>query len=265
MEGPKKHDARLYQALELLRSIIAGVDEEGGPDESPSYQSRWAVPALPSIDSGARLSATDLLSWWFRAPSLAPNPWDTYFGESLRLMTTPVAKSPVEKRASPSELIQGLPSTENRVPPIEKVAAPISLAGLVRLGDDQIEDHDAEGAVGCLFDFVHAIGRREIDVAMSLVAEDYHVFEDDREIDRLALRHHIENIVDSLRGWEMEASLAEAPEPIAHPNGVLIETTIQIDAFRPSDDRRRSIVERCIAVLCRQEDGAWAISALSKV
>ena len=90
----------------------------------------------------------------------------------------------------------------------------------------------ADAAVACVYDFLHAIGRRDPEAAMACVADDYHVLEDDREVDRLGLRHQVEALLDSLRGWEIEISLAEVPEPLHHPSGILIYCEIQIDAYQ---------------------------------
>jgi len=130
---------------------------------------------------------------------------------------------------------------------------------------DNLADDQADAAVTCLYDFLHALGRRDVEAALSHVAEDYHTLEEDREVDRLGLRQQVESLLDSLRGWELAVSLAEAPEALAHPYGILIYTEIQIDAHHPLENLRRSLVDRRLALLRHQGDQGWAIAALSRV
>jgi hypothetical protein len=263
MASDWKRDGRLQYALELLRSIAADRDEEGADQIFGESAGPWAMPLLVPGDAEARLSATDLLSWWFRAPSRVPNPWDVYFGESFEL--------PADSRPGKAVTHEDGGSTAPPLTPdwasaaSDKVAAALVSKELANFAEDRVSDADAEAAVDCLFEFIHAIGRRDINQAMVFVAEDYHVLENDREIDRLALRHHIEKIVDSLRGWEMEVSLTETPEPLPYLDMLLMEVSIQIDAFRSRDDQRRSIIERRVALLRRNDDTHWVISGLSSI
>jgi ketosteroid isomerase-like protein len=134
----------------------------------------------------------------------------------------------------------------------------------VQVPDERLPEESAEAAVETLYEFLHAIGRRDVEAAMDLTAEDYHVMEDDVEVDRLGLRQRLEALLDSLRGWSLEASLAVAPEPLHHPYGVLIAADIQLDAAH-RDGSKRSRLERRVALLRQDGEGEWRIHALSLV
>jgi ketosteroid isomerase-like protein len=128
-----------------------------------------------------------------------------------------------------------------------------------------LDDADAEMIVDRLYEFIHAFGNNDVESAMQLVAEDYHVFEEDKDIDRLGLRHQLESRLDSFKGWDIELSLSRVPEPIFHPMGILIYIEIQIDASRAEDNQTRSEVEKRVAVFKKQKDGTWKIFALSPI
>ena len=71
----RQSDLRLQEIREILSSLLA---ETGGSAEPA--QSHWELPVLPPPDPQGRLSSTDLLGWWFRAPQNGRgNPWDAYF------------------------------------------------------------------------------------------------------------------------------------------------------------------------------------------
>jgi ketosteroid isomerase-like protein len=69
--------------------------------------------------------------------------------------------------------------------------------------------------------------------------------------------------LDALRGWELETSLVEIPQPILHPDGILVYAELQIDARK--DDERRTVLHRRIAVFRKGRDRRWRIAALSPV
>lgn len=117
----------------------------------------------------------------------------------------------------------------------------------------------------CLYEFIHAFERRDVDGAMARISEAYHALEDDREIDRLTFRHGLEAGLDGLKKSEISVSLAQAPEPLSHPQGVLVDAHVQIEIHRPEDDSRECLVERRIAVLAREADGEWRIRGFGKV
>jgi ketosteroid isomerase-like protein len=253
-------DPRLALALKLLRSILEGADEEhDGPEINPAHFSFIPPPPVPS----EKRSATDLLNWWFRPTSSATDPWDEYFNQSPRWSSIPVQPE-ARPRTDP-------PVFRKRADDVEDSSTELwhypwlNLKDLITEPEEELAYENAEAAVGCLYDFIHAISSREIDAAMSLVAEDYHVLHEDREIDKQGLQRQLEVLVDSLRGWELESSLAEVPVPVFHPHGILIYAEIQIEAVQPRNNLRRSIVERRVAVFRQQYSGEWMISAFSPI
>jgi ketosteroid isomerase-like protein len=249
-------DPRLIQAYELLRSLIEGAEDSFDVAEAP-----WGSPVPPLADPDGRLSATDLLSWWFRAPSAMGNPWDLYFNDSLRATTKssdpPAQPLSFQAMINPDPVV-GQNSTR---PPHPWLASLRSHTNI----EDVLPDKDAEAAVACVYEFIHAVSRRDVEQAMEMVSEDYHVFEDDREVDKLGLRHEIESLLDSLLGWEIEVSLAEVPDPLSHKYGVLVYIIIQLNAYHPKSGERRSLVNPRIARLKQQTTSQWAILALSRV
>lgn len=255
----KAIDPRLIQAYELLRSLIEGAEDSFDIAEAP-----WSSPVPPLADPDGRLSATDLLSWWFRAPSAVGNPWDLYFNDAPG--TT--AKSNDRPSLPPGFQANTVPnqphSQARQHSGLEVRPWLASLRSRTNI-EDVLADEDAEAAVACVYEFIHAVGRRDVERAMEMVSEDYHVFEDDREVDKLGLRHEIESLLDSLLGWEMEVSLAEVPDPLSHKYGVLVYIIIQINAYHPKSGERRSLVNPRIARLKQQAASEWAILALSRV
>jgi ketosteroid isomerase-like protein len=250
-------DSRLALVYELLRELAAP-----SPDVPPAARDRGR-PFTPAPALGGRMSATDILSWWFRPASSAADPWDDYFSVSPPPATTRV------KRAEGRARVPAAPPADADAPAAREPATEphpwANLPAFVAEPETELADELGDAVVECLYGFVHAVGRGDVEGAMALVADDFHVLEDDREIDRLALRHQLESLLDSLRGWTFEISLAEIPEPLFHPCGVLVYAEIQIDAARPDDDLRRCQVEHRVVVFDHDDTGGWKISALSPV
>jgi len=241
---------QLRELRELMRSILEEADAP-----SSSLQSHWELPVLPPPDAGGQLSSTDLLSWWFRAPKTGGNPWDAFLsgGDDAEVPARPVG-APREAGGA------GEPSlTQPEAEPWDAILS----SGFD--AEAHLADEHAQGAVDCLYDFLHAFGRLDVEDAMRHVADDYHALEDDDEVDRLKFRHRIESVVDASRGWELSVSLCEAPEPLSHPHGVLIACDIQIDAYHPQTRDTTSRVEKRVAVLRQDAEGDWKISALALV
>ena len=253
---PESQIALIY---ELLRGVLeqpAGAHRQAG--------SAWQTPFIPPIASEGKLSATDLLSWWFHPASSTTDPWDDFFSQSPHMIAAPATPTaPGHARLIPAWQHR---SEEDLIPQFAEELSPwTDLSALIAEPDDQLADEHALAVVECLYDFIHAIGRRDVDAAMALVSEEYHVLEDDHEIDQLGLRHQIESLLDSLRGWELDVSLVEIPRPYLHPYGILIYTEIQIDAYHREHDLQRSFVQRRFAVFERYDEQKWLISALSPV
>lgn len=229
-------DPRLEQALALLRSLAAEV--EGTGDGLAPWEQVHAPP--PSIDR--RLSATDSLSWWFRPAGRGASAWDDYFA------AMPALEEPLP--------LAGGPQTQSS----HAISRWMALRLLLVEPEEELLDHDADSVIDCLYSFIHAVGRGDVTTAMAYVAPDFHSLEDDRELDRAGLESKIRFMLDSLYGWTFEMTLVEIPQPILHPEGILVYTETLIDALRAEDGARRSIRERRIALFARQDDGRWLLA-----
>lgn len=258
MDARNSIEKRLEQVIALLQSIR--LQGEYGEQHLTAWQEHYMPAALTS----GRISATDRLSWWFRPATASGSPWDDYFDQSALSLEG----GPEEALLYPIVRVsdQTATATQPTQSGSDEPAGPwLSLRLLLAEPEEELFDEDAESVVTCLYDFIHAIGRRDVEQAMLCVAPDYHTLEDDKEIDRLGLRHHIKNLLDSLLGWEFEISLVEVPRPILHPDAILVYAEMQIDAHNQQDAARKTILERRIAVFNRQPNGDWLISALSPV
>jgi hypothetical protein len=79
MIASEHSEEQLRHAYMVLRGLF---EQEG---ESPAQESAIShLPALPPIDPGSRLSATDLLSSWFRPPTGHQDPWQSFFRNTIR-------------------------------------------------------------------------------------------------------------------------------------------------------------------------------------
>jgi len=255
-------DAQTTSHLRELRDLLDGLLRRSGEGSGDAETSHWHLPVLPPPDPEGRLSSTDLLTWWFRAPAQASDadPWEAYFrpsdGDGDRTLPRPVpAGGPPGFPAAAAGL--------RHEPAPSEVSA--HLGPLFPRPEEQLAEDHAQAAVEHLYELVHALGAGDVSAAMELIDDDYHVLEDDQEIDRERLRHRFESLLDSFRGWEIDVSLAEAPEPIQHPEGILITADLQLDAVRPDDGARRSLAERRVAWLRQDGAGDWKIVALSLV
>jgi hypothetical protein len=239
-------EERLRRLYELLDDLLDERDEGRAEDESP-----WYEPSPPPLASGANLSATDLLSWWFRPPSgKKGNAWDTYFGDSRLAPGAPVDVQEVEPKPDTSAASQ--------------IVSKSVWQALIPETEDRLASEDAEAAVEVFYQFLHAFGRGDIEGALQWVSEDYHVIEDDQESDRNGLRCRLESLLDSLHGWEIEVSLSAPPEPLAHPYGIVIYAEIQIDGTKPGAMAARSQVEHRLVLLEKAGEAGWKIVALSR-
>jgi hypothetical protein len=193
-----------------------------------------------------RVSATDRLSWWFRPSAGGRDPWESFFED--------------ERPALAEEAVAPAATSPAAEPPGRRAALRLLLAE----PDEELIDADAEAVVTCLYDFVHALGRGEIAVAIEeCVDPEYHTIENDVEIDRDGLAAQLRAQLDRLRGWDVDVSLVEIPEPILHPDGILVYTELQIEARK--EEARESVVHRRLAVFRQRRDRSWRIAALSPV
>lgn len=238
-------DTRLAQAVDLLTSLIR---EHGADAGQPAP---WTEPRLRRPILTGRVSATDRLSWWFRPATAGQDPWESFFDED----------APLDEHA-PAVVATGMRA------PREVDHEPLGRRAALRLllaePDDELIDSDADAVVTCLYDFVHALGRRDVVAAIDqCVAPDYHTLENDVEVDRDGLASQLRAELDRLRGWALDVSLIEIPEPIPHPDAILVYAELQIEARKA--DARQTIVHRRLAVFRQNRDGAWRIAALSPV
>lgn len=247
MPFPSPAEERLRQAYEVLRDLL-----EQDADSSPHESAIAYLPPLPPIDPGSRLSATDLLSSWFRPPSGHADPWQNFFRKYEAAAPSPLPPP------QPANFVAAAPA------PIAHSPKGVTRA-LFPEAEDEMASDDADAAVEAFYEFLHAFGRHDVDGAMKFVAADYHTFADDLEIDRNDLRNHLEALLESLHGWNFEVSLSMAPEPMAHPYGIVIYGEIQIDAVHPLSNAKRNYVERRLALVQLQEDSQWRLAALSPV
>jgi ketosteroid isomerase-like protein len=124
---------------------------------------------------------------------------------------------------------------------------------------------DALAVADCLYDFIHALERFDVEAAMASVADDFHELQADRELDREGLRHWLEERLDGFRGREIDVSLAEVPRPVAYGRLVLCETTLQVELAAPSPTSSTSVpsslVFRLLLAFERDGRGSWRILA----
>lgn len=240
-------DPRLIQAFELLRDVLDGP--------SNTVPSHWQLDLVPPPDAQGVLSATDLLGLWFRLPGNAAKPWDAYFGQAPASSAHNLGTllTPGEHPAFPGT-VPGANSVMQHV-----------LKRFLNHPEDEIADDDADAVVECLYRFLHALAVRHVESAMREVAEDYHVIEDDHEIDKLGLRQQCESLLDDLHGCQLQISLAQIPEPIPHPLGVIVDATIQIDVQGAALATPLTRIVRRLAVFRRALNDSWQIVALAKL
>jgi ketosteroid isomerase-like protein len=121
-----------------------------------------------------------------------------------------------------------------------------------------------EAVVETLYAFLHAIGRADVEAALAEVADDYHAMEGDREVARDGLRQQIESLIDTHRVSGFEISLAQVPQPVPHPLGMLVKLTIQIDSRR-DDATPSTVLLHRVAVFRDTPDGRWFLASLGLV
>jgi hypothetical protein len=234
-------DERLEQIYSLLREALT-------PQEEQEADRAWYTPSIPPIDPGSKLSATDLLNWWFRPPTASQNRWDLYFGDSAPVHESVKVTLPPAPPASPAD-------------PISRAA----VRALLPVEENELASEDADRATETFYEFLHAYGRRDIDAAMQYIADDYHTFEDDRELDRGDLRNRLEALLDALHGYDFEVSLTTVPESLLHPYGVVMSVEIQIDGVHPQTKVKKNILDKRLVLLQCQAQDKWKIAALGKV
>ena len=238
---PRSLDSRLRDVQALLNDILEETQQAGG---SPSH---WELPILPPPDADGQLSSTDLLNWWFRSPR----------GQG-RASSQPVGGE------------VGAPEASEAVPPPAGMPAPArddwsEISALFPEPEEALTDEHAQAAVDCLYDFLHAVGQRDVEAACALLDDYYHTIENGQEVDKLRFRNDLARQLDTLRDWDFDVSLAVAPQPVNHPYGVLIHAVVQFDSVHRAERTRRGHVEHRVAIVRQDDSGAWRIAALPRV
>ena len=100
---------------------------------------------------------------------------------------------------------------------------------------------------------------------MRCISPEYHVFERDSDVDHFALRRQLERFLDEWRGPELRISPTEIPDPVFHPRGILLHTTLQVDHI---DRFTGALTTQLLGYLIRfdAEPGQeWLIHALHRI
>lgn len=235
------HDTDLGNAIVALRGLLDRLDL------SDDHLTPWRAPRSPRNVFDGRISATDQLSWWFRPANSSDDPWDAFFADADE---PDVSWAPAAPTAAPA-------AVSTRIHP--RVRPPRSDP------PEEVPEADAESVVTCMYDFVHAVGRDDLDGAMSCVANDFHSIDHDREMDREDLYRRLKAIHDSLIGWEKTAFLVEIPHPVPYGSLVLMRVEIQVNARHKVTGERRTIADRRVAVFERQTDRCWLLAGLGQM
>jgi hypothetical protein len=242
---PTSLDAKLRDVQALLNAILE--EARDGPNETPSH---WELPILPPPDAEGQLSSTDLLNWWFRAPHKQSRVGD--WNDSPE----PAPGGPAADRQD-----------SIRAGASESAARDLwsEISVLLPEPEEHLAEEHAQAAVDCLYDFLHAVGQRDIDAAAALIHDLYHTIEAGEEVDKPKFVNLLAFHLDALRNWDFDVSLAVAPEPVNHPQGVLIHALVQFDAVHQVDGTKDGHVEERLAILREDESGGWKIAALPRI
>lgn len=241
-------DPRVRRALELLREVLA---EGATPPGDDAWESALGPPSEPWLPS-----ATDLLVTWHPEAAVAAWParapaeaWDSYFG-----VEAPRAPEP------------GPATAAAPVTPAPALEVPGEwLSGGGADVEPPLPAHAKEDAVDALYAFLHALERRDVDAALEHVADDYHVLEAEREVDRAGLRRQLEAFLDPLREGLLRIAPVRIPEPIAHPAGVLVRLSLAVDHEPGAGRRPESQRLERLAFFEAGPEGRWRLGALADV
>lgn len=257
MVDPMSNDPRLMQALALLRSVVGN---EPLPRRDGAGVNRTPVDmGFPDDDAFDLLSSTDLLAVWLPELDTSGAPhggaWNDYFdGPAVGVSNG----APVAWGADSAQAEQARPAVGPRdLSPVAPIRCPAEI-------EPDLSDDIADAATECLYDFVHALGRFDIEGAMDCIDDDFGTIIDaEREMDKRSLRLELERLLDRWSDGPLTVGLNELPEAIDHPMGVLIHCTVQFDG-RDADDQPRptGLFER-VVWLRRSADDRFRIQALA--
>jgi hypothetical protein len=125
------------------------------------------------------------------------------------------------------------------------------------------DSETAERVVDCLYRFLHALERRDLDGAMACVAGNYHAMENDAEVTRDGLRQRIEALFDQWGSDGVTVTLSEIPDPIFHPAGVLVHVTIQVDYTTLRHGRLRTDLFGRVLLFVEHANHDWALGGIA--
>jgi ketosteroid isomerase-like protein len=250
---PTTLDAKLRDVQALLNTILE--EAHGGGGDAPSH---WELPILPPPDADGQLSSTDLLNWWFRAPQSRTGDWEKA-GDWGKPGDWGNGVQPSGDKAP------RLPAEWSGQTPAAGRDAWTDLSMVFPEPEEHLAEEHAQSAVDCLYDFLHAIGERDVEAAALLIDDGYHTVDDGEEVDKAKLKNLLASQLDAFRTWDFSVSLAVAPEPVSHPYGVLIHAVVQFDAVDRTDGSKDGHVERRVAIVRQDAAGAWKIAALPRV
>lgn len=233
-------DGRLVRALELLQEL---VHAEGGRTASGIGAASSSRPRSLPIAGG-------LGEVWPEAADAVSLP-------NVLASTTDLLV-PWSTEETPGESAPDVESTSAPRAAEELARAASSIASAS--GEPELAEDDAESIVDSLYDFVHALERREVEHAMELVAADFHAMEGDREVDRAVFRQVLERFVEERPG-ELRISLARVPEPIVHRLGVLLHLVLQVEA---SEQASAALVESVVVFRQDREEG-WKLAGFHRI
>jgi ketosteroid isomerase-like protein len=242
--GPS--DPRLAQAFLLLREVLDGEAANGAAEPRPA--------ADPLEPLGPDLLGSDFRALW-QPLSLGDEPW------SAAWQRNGDGAAPDPAAGLPASLYRHWqpPSDFHASEGLAAFQQPFWTSS-GRPGD-HLRAEDALAVADCLYDFIHALERFDVEAAMACTADDFHELRAGRELDRQGFRHWIEKLLDGLRRREIDVSLAEVPRPVAYGRLVLCETTLQIDVAAVSPEIPSSLVFHLLLAFERDARGSWRILA----
>ena len=121
----------------------------------------------------------------------------------------------------------------------------------------------AERVVDCLYRFLHALERRDLDAVMACVARDYHAIENDVEVTRDGLQRRIEALFDQWAAGGVGVTLTEIPDPVFHTAGVLVRVTIQVDYKTPMYGRLHTDLFGRVLLFVEQPNRDWLLGGMA--
>ena len=226
-------EPRLAQAFSLLREVLDGEAANGAAKSQAG--SGWEEPATdPLAPLGPDFLDSEFLALW---QPLSPDPSAAHPASWYR------------DWQPPSDLLasEGLAAFQQPF---------WTHSGWT---DDHLLAEDALAVTDCLYDFIHALERFDVESAMACVADDFHALKANGALDRQGFRHWIEELLDGLRGRQIDVSLTEVAQPVAYGQLVLCETTLQVDPAATSGAVPSSLAFRLLLAFERDVRGIWRI------